>query len=67
LEKRYFDYEDRLFYIIDGRSGFVWKQDRWEPIQPEFAGRVWASGIEPRGLYDDAYGVDVYQNPPPSE
>lgn len=67
MERKFFDYEDRLFMIVDGSNGWVWKDDRWEPIQPEFAGKVWASGIEPRGLHDGAYGVDVWENPPPTE
>jgi hypothetical protein len=54
-----FDYEGRLFAIYDGSSGYVWKGEKgWQAISDDFAGRVWASGVDATGKAA-SYGADL--------
>ena len=63
MERTLFDYEDRLFLIIDGSSGFVLTGGKWEAIEPELAGRVWASGSAPRKPLTKTYGKGADTQP----
>lgn len=58
MKPELFDYEGRLFAIFDGSSGFVWQSGAWKPISAEFAGRVWASGVDATGKAKQ-YGADL--------
>lgn len=54
MKPELFDYEGRLFAIYEGSRGYLWKAGAWQPISVEFAGRVWASGVEAKAADFDA-------------